>query len=379
MGQFSVSYGVGNVNLEAPEKASKFLADFRVQILGHSEKESRLLGERQTSLDGHPGIEVVAESSEAQTVTQGFVVKNRFYILTVSLSPPQRLNPQSALRAFNSFRLLPPEVLDGELAKLVNSFSPELLPQDPFVARPTTDAQDERLKGKVKKVSTEIELYAGENPSGIRYLGSEMEFNERGDLTRLVGYDAIPSLVIVYGYLNGQRVARMATKGLGVILMTDKPKAKDYMPPRVERKIDSLKLKYKYNAAGQLIEKRILLDNGDEYESTTYDLKAKKMVHSGGSLWGRLLNSKDTYLLDDGGNPVEQDITRSTAEPYTYVGGEQVIHSQKVTTTKLKNLYTYEFDAHGNWIKRTTSQLETKDGKQVSSLFDILYRTITYY
>ena len=62
-GQFSVSYGIGNVNLEAPEQASKFLVDFRVQILGHSEKESRLLGERQTSLDGHPGIEIVAESS----------------------------------------------------------------------------------------------------------------------------------------------------------------------------------------------------------------------------------------------------------------------------------------------------------------------------
>ena len=40
---------------------------------------------------------------------------------------------------------------------------------------------------------------------------------------------------------------------------------------------------------------------------------------------------------------------------------------------------TYEFDARGNWIKRTTSKWVTKDGKSYYAPAYVDYRTITYY
>lgn len=39
---------------------------------------------------------------------------------------------------------------------------------------------------------------------------------------------------------------------------------------------------------------------------------------------------------------------------------------------------TYEFDAQGNWIKRTTSKWMTKDGKSFYAPAWVDYRTITY-
>lgn len=235
------------------------------------------------------------------------------------------------------------------------------------------------MKGKVRKVTTEKDLYSGDTPSGHRYLDSELEFNERGYLTRSVEYSDLPSAVIVYGYLNGERAARIATKPFEIILVTDKPSPKAYLPPPSKRKIETLKFKYKYNSDGQLLERRALFADGGELERTTCDLKDKKMEHTGGILAGRLLHDKSTYLLDDSGNLVERDSERSYTEPNTYSVGSQVFHGEKVVTSRMRNLFTYEFDSQGNWIKRITSIVEKNDGKSVTTPLSVAYRKIAYF
>jgi hypothetical protein len=41
--------------------------------------------------------------------------------------------------------------------------------------------------------------------------------------------------------------------------------------------------------------------------------------------------------------------------------------------------YTYEFDTHGNWIKKTLYHWVTEDGKSIDKLMNITHRIITYY
>jgi hypothetical protein len=41
--------------------------------------------------------------------------------------------------------------------------------------------------------------------------------------------------------------------------------------------------------------------------------------------------------------------------------------------------YEYEFDPRGNWVVKKSFKPDTVDGKDVSVLKNIEYRTITYY
>ena len=41
--------------------------------------------------------------------------------------------------------------------------------------------------------------------------------------------------------------------------------------------------------------------------------------------------------------------------------------------------YSYEFDSNGNWIKRKRMKWVTMDGKSSSELYDVTYRSITYF
>jgi hypothetical protein len=223
-GEFSISHASGGFDFEARAQVSLLLSGLREQVVGHLQNGSSIVRERQIDLDGHPGVELVTQSSDIKTITQLFVVKDRLYLLTMSLTRVQMANPQAATNAFNSFRLLPEQILSEQRAKFTDKLAPEPLPQEPFVPRPTTDSQDKGLKGKVKKVTSEVESYVGNELSGVRRIAAEMEFNERGFLTREMDYDpaGLTHMVIVYGYLKGERAARMAKRPLAYLLLAKK-------------------------------------------------------------------------------------------------------------------------------------------------------------
>lgn len=394
MAQFSVSYAGSEGDLETA--AGDFLAKFRERILQQSAK---LIRERQTDLDGHPGFELITESADVLTISQVFAVKNRFYYLTMSLNPSQRADAKAAVTAFNSFRLLPQEVVDAELSNLVDHFAPEPLPQEPFVARPTNDCQDESFKGKVKTVVQEREDYqnAPSSPATIpadvlviqleksrvgnrTYLHSQIEFNERCNRVRYVEYSAgLPSTAIVYGFADGERVATLAWKPFDIILVPDGKSKDDLMPAQTKPKIEALKFKYKYNNTGQLLERRILFSTGREFEKLVRDPAKNKLELSGGGMLELLVGPTATYQLDDKGNPIEKTATIETSEPFTEIVSGQLVKSQRVKTSTVRETYTYAFDSQGNWTTQVTSRVEKKDGQTVSTPINAIRRRITYF
>jgi ketosteroid isomerase-like protein len=72
------------------------------------------------------------------------------------------------------------------------------------------------------------------------------------------------------------------------------------------------------------------------------------------------------------------------------VGEEEYAHDDKGNLSEMtlrgqnndilrKEVYTYEYDALGNWVKMITSTLNYEDGKVTGQPAEITYRTITYY
>ena len=56
----------------------------------------------------------------------------------------------------------------------------------------------------------------------------------------------------------------------------------------------------------------------------------------------------------------------------------EMIFSTAAGAVVKKEKYTYEFDEHGNWIKKTLYHWVTEEGKSFYKLMNITHRTITY-
>ncbi|HEX8476141.1 MAG TPA: TonB family protein [Pyrinomonadaceae bacterium] len=96
-------------------------------------------------------------------------------------------------------------------------------------------------------------------------------------------------------------------------------------------------------------------------ETATYDIKGAKIdtayfLAAGGSLTG-----KEVYKYDDKGNIIEMSLHRDDG------------------SLASKEVYTYEFDAVGNWTKMTTSVAIVEGGKVTFEPTEVTYRAIAYY
>ncbi|HJQ30580.1 MAG TPA: TonB family protein [Pyrinomonadaceae bacterium] len=96
-------------------------------------------------------------------------------------------------------------------------------------------------------------------------------------------------------------------------------------------------------------------------ETTTYDQKGNRVdtayyLAAGGSLTG-----KEVYKYDERGNIVEMTLHNDDG------------------TLLAKEVYTYEFDAVGNWVKMTTAVAVIESGKVTFEPSEVTYRTISYY
>jgi protein TonB len=96
-------------------------------------------------------------------------------------------------------------------------------------------------------------------------------------------------------------------------------------------------------------------------ETTTYDQKGNRVdnayfLNAGGSLTG-----KEVYKYDERGNIVEMTLHGSDGSLIA------------------KEVYTYEFDAVGNWVKMTTAVAVIEGGKVTFEPSEVTYRTISYY
>ena len=107
-----------------------------------------------------------------------------------------------------------------------------------------------------------------------------------------------------------------------------------------------------------------------------------------GSGVGGELSQKRRYLYDAGGTVIEEDWydrdgTQFAAIRFTRGGDGNVTQEEtsyngapppyQVTT------YSYEFDSHGNWIKRIERSNDPANGQLDLKPFGTRFRTITYY
>lgn len=111
------------------------------------------------------------------------------------------------------------------------------------------------------------------------------------------------------------------------------------------------------NASGKLVEdaKRVLL------ETAEYDLKGAKTQNQYFPVAGGTLTGRETYKYDDKGNISEMTLANADGSLLS------------------KEVYKYEFDSIGNWVKMTTSVAVVANQKIEFEPTEVTYRTIFYY
>ena len=101
--------------------------------------------------------------------------------------------------------------------------------------------------------------------------------------------------------------------------------------------------------------KRVLL------ETAEYDVKGVKTQNQYFPVSGATLTGREVYKYDDKGNISEMTLLNTDGSLLS------------------KEVYKYEFDGMGNWIKMTTSVAVVENGKIEFEPTEVTYRTIFYY
>lgn len=110
-------------------------------------------------------------------------------------------------------------------------------------------------------------------------------------------------------------------------------------------------------ASGKAVEdgKRVVL------ETAEYDLKGSKTQNQYFPVAGATLTGRESYKYDDKGNISEMTLANADGSLVS------------------KEVYKYEADALGNWVKMTTSVAVVENGKIAFEPTEVTYRTIFYY
>lgn len=96
-------------------------------------------------------------------------------------------------------------------------------------------------------------------------------------------------------------------------------------------------------------------------ETTTYDQKGNRIDNAYFLAAGGSLTGKEVYKYDERGNIVEMTLHNDDG------------------SLLAKEVYTYEFDAVGNWVKMTTSVAMMEGGKVSFEPSEVTYRMISYF
>jgi len=262
---------------------------------------------------------------------------------------------ESAVEVLDTFKLLS----DPEITEAALKAAPGPLPQTPEAPRAGSDAGDEGLRGPVKSVRTEIQYLSKTEWTKTLPRFSITTYNEKGNQLREESYDFKNNLVqiTVFGYLDGGRVSaskfiRREYDTLPLVRRGVLSSNKE-MDPRYQHRFE-----YKYDEKKRLIEQTDLLSNGEFVKRHVYKYEAKQKEELVYSETGSL-TYRELYILDDKGNEIED------------------INFEPDGSVNWKISYTYEFDSHGNWTKRTMNVLSDRDRLIEAASVDL--RTITYY
>ena len=363
-GSFIAGYVDASQPLDGPEMSKQVFESVRKGMDAWARSQNgKLIAQRQIDFAGHPAFEVKLELPAGLTWQRCYLVSRRLYEVNLAMKTDQRAYEDLALKVLDSFKVLSDAEVAAALKTKAAEAEPSPLQQEPIVPRVRSDAEDEGLHGRVKTVIRENEDLSGtwsvqgRKPSWTDY------YDDGGNLTKREFYDYKGNLseITVYGYLDGARVSRR------------KSIEREYNPPPMmiasspgatRPKSDprySNKFTFQYDDQKRLIEKAWFLNNGELTIRYVYKYSGNQQEEfvytSDGSL-----NQHYLSTLDDKGNEVEQTSFET-----------------RDGSVRGKYKYAYEFDAKGNWIKRTTSKWVTKDGKSAYAPASVDYRTINYY
>ncbi|MBL8124389.1 MAG: hypothetical protein JNJ39_09815 [Blastocatellia bacterium] len=326
--------------------------------------DAKLVSENQSTVNGVPASYFMYDLGlKGFATVQLFIDKKRVYRIDAAFK--DRKTEKHLTSVFASFSLISQAEVDAELARRYEAMKPVPLPQAPAVSRPTSDAQDEGLKGKVKKVIEESEDRSGTWGVQGRKTTSVEYYDQSGALTQRDSYDSQgkPFQITVYGYIDGMRVSNYKTDNEGnVFTVMGAPSPAVAIAPRKSDPRFKYSYEYKYEG-GKLVERQMVHNNGRRGMRYAYKHSLNQVEELVYSDDGKL-NQRYVSILDANGNEIER----------TDFG---VVNHDLYGDRRYK--YSYEFDAAGNWVKKVTLK-EVKENGVTSWLPDyISYRTITYY
>ena len=339
------------------------LAKVRESTVTFANSKNATLGERSIEVDGLPGTELRVEFTSGVIIHRLFLVSRRLYQVILVVRSEQHVFESVAVSILDSFQVLDEAEVSAVLKKEAAKAEPSPLPQEPVAKRDGTDATDEGLHGKVKMVLTESQDLSGTWSVQTRKHNSVEYYNEQGNLTKRESYDYKGNLsdVTVYGYLDGARASdyksiRHEYNPPPMMIMSAPGEAKPKYDPRYSNKFD-----FKYDSQKRLVEKTWINNAGKLQIRYVYKYSGRQREEWVYSEEGSL-NQHYLSVLDDKGNRVEW-----------------TIFEIRDGTVESRHSYAYEFDAKGNWTKRTSSKWVTKDGRSFYEPANVYYRTITYY
>jgi YD repeat-containing protein len=205
-----------------------------------------------------------------------------------------------------------------------------------------SDAEHAALMGKVKTVKIEAaRLFSkdGKRGEGKKTQLETQSYSQQGALTKLVRFQDGRPTDYFYSYdSSGNRLEFSRTTFGELRIKTEfKYDANGRRIEELQTSLDGLvnRIEFAYDGNGRLSEKRIFNKQG--------------------------LFARRTYSYGAGPNATEEAEYDSRG---ALVG---------------KQSYSYETDATGNWIKRTTLAHGTDNGKPYTEPVEVTYRTIAYY
>ncbi len=345
-----------------PEELQRISANAKSAILKNF-PQGKVIDEKNFKLGEFPASKTNFELAENKYGVQRlYLIRNRLYRAIAIFQNAE--NEKFLNQAFDTFKLISKAEVDAELQKKFEAMKPPALPQEPVAARETTDAEEENLKGKVKKIIDESEDLSGTWSVQGRKLSSITYFDEKGNYIERDSYDSQgnPFQITMYGYIDGKRVSNSKVTRYEYDPPMAMPKAKSEEPVRKPDLRYEYSFEYKYKGR-KLVERQMVFSSGKKglrYVSNYTGNQVEKLVYTAEGD----LNQKYLYTFDKDGNEIEQ--VSYGLSNYKFYGDR-------------KYRYTYEFDEKGNWIKRITSTETTENGMTSFKPSSVSYRTITYF
>jgi hypothetical protein len=269
----------------------------------------------------------------------------------------------------------------------------------PAAAQGKTGRESAGLFGPVRTVRIEtarVSNVSGQLVEGERVLTRIASFDEKGNTTEQGAFnpDGSTEQKLSWGHTydaKGRETEATYLNAGGTLTARAvftydergrKVEATFYAPPGTLNHVE----KFEYDERGRKTREVHLSPDGTIRNTQTFTYNAdgrltEWSIHTpDGALYQR-----NVHVYDEKGREAEWVIYRGDGTPSV---GQKYVYDEKGNVTESlsygngvqfgRETYTYEFDAHGNWVKKRVVGETLKEGTTRTEI-EVIYRTITYY